>query len=224
MVGFNAVYHIATLNHWRDVVAEQVPLLAGNRNLNQLIVTVGGNGAEAVDLVRSLIGRNFHHAVYPLNYFEHPAMDAADQIAAHDDLPVLYFHAKGVSYAGKLPLVERWRMVLNRLVKEADHWASFLAASDYDTCGSWLFTNPQLSFFPGNFWLAKAGYLRTLPRYSGWVANPAPLGPPLDRHLAESAINRGNTMRPYLIEGASLNNETWLPYLSELVGISGMAK
>ena len=226
---FNAVYHVATLNHWRDVLAEQLPILLGNTSLKGLVMTIAtdsdASARAAIDAAQAHIARShrmiqFHPLICRLDEFEHAAMDAVDQLAAQDPDPILYFHAKGVSYSPRNELVERWRILLNRFVARADHWATFLDGSDFDTCGPFLMTDlgHLLSYFPGNFWLARPGYLRRLPRYADWVRNP-PLFEPFGRYLAELAVNRQNRMVPYITEGVALNNHTWLPFLRRTVGL-----
>ena len=68
--------------------------------------------------------------------------------------------------------------------------------------------NHTYSYFAGNFWMARAEYLRQLPRYRQWVANPAPPLRPFDRYLAELAVNRGNRMRPYVTDGVRFDTHT----------------
>ena len=223
---FNAVYHVAALNHWQDVVREQIPILLGNATLKGLVMTVATSSDEqarvARAIVKNLIGQcrrtvRFQLLTCPLQGFEHPALDILDQVAAKEADPVLYFHAKAVSYSPPNEFHERWRRYLNEFVGEADRWADFLATSTFDTCGRLLLADHQnqgFRYFAGNFWMAKASYLRQLPGYQSWAKSKDPA---LDRHLAELAVDRSQLMIPYVTDGAVLNIPTWYPHLQSVL-------
>src|SRR4051794_30459975 len=99
---FNAVYHIAALNHWREVVAEQLPLLLGGPvggpdggpGVNALWVTVAAADPADADAAAALIdavvdervrrrGMALPARLYhtPLGDFEHQAIRLADDVA-----------------------------------------------------------------------------------------------------------------------------------------------
>ncbi len=41
-----AVYHVATLDHWREVVAEQLRTLLGNVDIANFFVTIGAESSR----------------------------------------------------------------------------------------------------------------------------------------------------------------------------------
>ena len=96
---------------------------------------------------------------------------------------------------------------MNRLVAEADRWAEFLARSEFDACGPMKLVDGDRGFtyFAGNFWMAKAEYLKGLGRYREFAAAGAGSLEYMDRHLAEMAVDRGKRMRGYAIDGTLLS-------------------
>ena len=220
MATFNVVYHIATLNHWRNVVGEQLPILLGNRQMRRLVVTIASDDVETSKSAARLAHWYVHRSGHPIEFsvipcrladVEHPAMDLVDQLAAAEDLPILYFHTKAVRYPSPDPFFETWRQYLNRFVAGADGWAAFLSGSDFDACGRLLMTELKadgLSFFAGNFWMARASYLRLLPPYVQWIADPGHGFIPMDRFLAERAINRAGRMKPYVTDHIRFDDNT----------------
>lgn len=223
---FNAVYHLAALNHWRDVLAEQLPLLLRGQvggtgpGLNGLWVTVAAadpaTAAEAAARIDAAVEervrrrgmdlpvRLYHTA---LGEFEHQAVRLADEVAQSDDRPVLYFHAKAVSYNPPWPTGEAVRRYLNRLVADAARWAGFLTASGYDACGPLRIHDAShgYTYFGGNFWMARAEYLRGLTPYRDFITRtPVPGFSVGDRHFAELAVNRDGRMNGYAIDGTNL--------------------
>jgi len=208
---YDVVYHVAVMNHWRDVVQEQMALLGGNRNWKSLTVSVGsdaeGPAEQAADLIRGIVGlREVRFFRLPLGMYEHGAMDLVDEVAGRG-LAVLYFHAKAVSYTPPHAAFEDWRRYVNRLVAEADRWAEFLARSEFDACGPMKLVDGDRGFtyFAGNFWMAKAEYLKGLGRYREFAASGAGSLEHMDRHLAEMAVDRGKRMRGYAIDGTLLS-------------------
>jgi hypothetical protein len=216
---YNVVYHVATLNHWRDVVRGQIELLARNRYWDSLTVSIGSDEVpmadEAVRIIKGLMPSSdvrFRH--FRLEAFEHGAMSLVDEMA-EQDLPILYFHAKAVSYSPINPYKETWRKYLNRIVSEADQWARFLIQSEYDACGQLAVHDSAhgFTYFAGNFWLAKSAYLRKLPKYSDFAKSNVGENQPFDRHFAELAVNRSRNMHGFAIDGTNLTPDAVYPYL-----------
>jgi|GEM_PF-177186 len=88
------------------------------------------------------------------------------------DAHVLYVHTKGASYEPPSAAVTDWRrMLLHFLVENHDQARAALQTHDVVGCN---FLDHPARHFSGNFWWARAGYLKSLP--------PVPIG---DRHQAE---------------------------------------
>jgi hypothetical protein len=217
--GYNVVYHVATLNHWREVVRGQMQLLARNRFWKSLAVSVASNEAATVDEAATIIRGQMPKGEVrfvrsQLETFEHAAMKMVDDVA-RDGLPVLYFHAKGVSYSPANPYAETWRKYLNRIVTDADEVARNLTRSKHDACGQLMVEDPThgFTYFAGNFWMAKGTYLMNLPGYVEFAKSGVAGHQPFDRHLAELSVNRTRTIRAFAIDGTRLTPEGVCPYL-----------
>jgi hypothetical protein len=193
-------------------------------------VTVGADSSALAASCSELVEKEFGSSgraipvqisTHRLDEFEHPAMALIDDVVRQDDAPVLYFHAKGVSHSPPVPLFETWRGYLNQFIAEADGWAQLLQVQrDYDACGPLKLHESVngFTYFAGNFWMAKAGYLRQLPPYAEFLRHPPPTYlPPYDRHLAESAVNRTRSMRALAADNTDLNQESVWPYLQQLL-------
>ncbi len=141
---------------------------------------------------------------YPMDRFEHPALEWVETLADSSEGLVLYFHTKGASHCPVDPCSERWRQHLNQLIAAADVWAVQLHRSDADVAGPCLLMDDQRpwAYFAGNFWMAKKTYLRSLPSYRSFVDSP-PAGTcePGSRFLAELAINRAGIMQALAVDG-----------------------
>jgi len=210
---FQAVYHVTTIHHWTDIAQEQLAILFANQRLHALTVTIANTPEADLPFLQAILLRAMERrpALKVLGHFckleeyEHTAMRLVDQVARQTgggegaDMPVLYFHMKGVSFSPPDPLWEIWRRHLNGFLAEADRWSEFLAKMPYDACGPLLTTDAAHGFryFAGNFWMARAAYLRGLPAYGDFMEQPGTdaFGP-RDRHLAEIAVNRTKLMRP----------------------------
>jgi hypothetical protein len=172
-----AVHHLVDLPGWQSIAFRQVDLLESSGLLD---------AAEAVHLLchyeersfaplaervearaRATGRRNVHlrfdPSVTPADA-EVPSIgfvrDLAGQAAA--DTAILYLHTKGVTRAGDRN-VEDWTRFLEYRVVE--QWRDCVARLEagFDTCGANFRTRPW-PHYSGNFWWARAAYLRTLRR------------------------------------------------------------
>lgn len=109
-----------------------------------------------------------------------------------DDTPVLYAHTKGAAHESHL--TDPWRREMTRrCVYDWRHCINLLA--HFDAVGAhWLtryddsrIDNP---IFAGNFWWARAAYLRKLPRCSM-----------INRHEAEAWVGRADPLACNLLAG-----------------------
>jgi SAM-dependent methyltransferase len=193
-VGKRVLYwHIAALNNWRDVVVEQLRLiwLSNFRGLIKI-------GLLAAPFEDGFVRRCF--ANFPglelefvfhqegLSHYEYPTLAAleADCRAGRVD-EVVYFHTKGVSRPGCWTSLQwRWLMNADLLTKAGDPDLF----SDQDLFGShWCEASPGFCYFEGNFWGARADYIRRLPDLNTYRqtvrCTPGAPGWVSDRHAAE---------------------------------------
>lgn len=184
-------WHVAAMNHWQAVVEEQLDLLAAS-DLRFVRCTFLGQPQE-LEALKSMADRHgitlhIEQTATELEHCETFAMLAIERWAVNNTGNVLYFHTKGVSAPwcqGK----EAWREQMQREV--IAKWRENLAhLSDYDLVGcNW---NPgdaamkMVGHMAGNFWMARADYVRTLPSFmSHYEKNPC-------RFACEDWIGRAN--------------------------------
>jgi hypothetical protein len=207
---FNAVYHIAAMNHWRVVVREQLTILFSGGGCASLNITLAGSDSDEQvlgDILASLarpepvqIKRS------RLDDFEHSAMTLVDEAATASEFPVLYFHTKGCGFPHEWS--ELWRKYMNVLIAQAGKCAGFLRENDYDACGYLLTRFPETnpfaerghSIFGGNFWMARACYIRGLVPYAEWYE-----GTEQSRYVAERGLDREKRIRAIALDGTHFN-------------------
>ncbi len=203
MSGVTVVYHIWTGGQWRKPLREFSDALVAAEFTG--LVRVGIVGPVGWEELRTEFPRlcrfpivvadhgNEHltlNAVRTMLISEH-VQGPPDRVGGH----VLYAHTKGSH--DNTPFRDRWRRSMtNRLVGQWRSVAALLDTGQIDAVGSHWLTEAQFGsaifsqtrpapgsgFFGGNFWMARADYLRSLP--------PCPAEP---RWAAESWIG---TRRP----------------------------
>lgn len=148
---------------WREIVTEQFQSLA-RAGLREVLGThVGSGGAWVIDEAqRCGLDYTLTHYSTDLTEFEMPAIRLIERIARADNRPVLYLHSKGASHdPEKEPVHHDWRRLMMRELVE--RWREHLPQlAAHDVVGvNWWRAQPH---FSGNIWLARAGWLRKLPR------------------------------------------------------------
>lgn len=163
-------YHIAAMNNWQDVVLEQTNLLSVPDD-HILNVSVGYDGEDNSDLGILLNGPfNIGETVgSPLSQYEFPAMRMISQQRNEmdDDDLVLYFHTKGVSKPNDLRTT-KWRELMNMAMLEylPHRIHEITPAKHIDAVGvGWSDMYRSIHHFSGNFWLARASYIKELPDF-----------------------------------------------------------
>src|SRR3954469_22251748 len=117
---FQAVYHVTTIHHWKDIAQEQLAALFANQRLHALTVTIANTPEADLPFLQAILLRAMERRptlkglghFCKLEEYEHTAMRLVDQVARHEDMPVLYFHMKGVSFSPPDPVWETWRQHL----------------------------------------------------------------------------------------------------------------
>jgi len=175
------LYHLYTINTWRDVLGEQVQQWETSGLLDAttrvMASIVGPDAAEAAVLLDYLLGAKLHvvHRSADASQFERPILEHARRFSEHEEplaRAVWYMHGKGVSPPhGDNPHVADWRRLMQHFV--CDQWRRCLEAlRHHDACGVNWHTAPA-PHFSGNFWWSTPRYLSTLPTTVG----PQPFDP-----------------------------------------------
>ena len=167
-VPIRGFYHVLLVNHWREIVAEQVGEMVASGLYDaaaEFEVGVLGPVAE-VEALRELLAATpkfrvvFHGE--NANLYEHPTLGRLFAAAQQAEFYAVYAHTKGVTYPGDTHA--GWRHDLNRHIFA--HWRANVAqlATGCDTSGGRLYRSggqwPR--HYSGNFWWARAAYIRTL--------------------------------------------------------------
>jgi len=188
-----AVYHIAAINHWREIVNEQLSLLSKAEFKGPIHCSFTGLEEEwgyVEHIARRYALRVELWCRTRLDEFEFPAMRMIEDIAPDHDA-VLYFHTKGVSHNNSWPML-MWRMYMNAWCLTG--WRAMfdsLMASECDCSGAGWTHWWGASGWPGNFWMAKSPYLRSLTPFDEYLTAFGGT-----RFAAEFWINSRSEARP----------------------------
>lgn len=161
------IYHIAQMGDWQEVVCEQLSDLSA-AGLTEVRATIlGGTGDWLVsEAKRRGIELTVVSESPRLKLYESPGIAEVARLAAQGDRPILYLHTKGVSTPGSLGKRLWRRVMMKHLVRPwRDLWP--LLNSHHAIGCNWMTTHPQ-PHFAGNFWIARADYLRALPPWETW--------------------------------------------------------
>jgi hypothetical protein len=165
----HAFYHVWLVNHWRDLVAEQLGRFraCGLGELCPLTIGAIGSSEDVGELACMLSG--LQAMVVNLgpdgDQFEYPTLELLRAYCRQNDDPVLYFHSKGVSIKD-CPSKGKHRKDMEAFV--LDRWRDCVAAlgAGFDVAGvRFRLKRGPLDYFAGNFWWARADYIRTLPDF-----------------------------------------------------------
>lgn len=215
-----AFYHVAAIGHWREIVSEQLGLLA--KSGFDGVIHIGFIGPNYEDgFIRRLAdtsGLNVEIRCFggDLSQYEFPTLDWMHQFCQRTaDRPVLYFHVKGCSKAYWAWTMWRWIMNAYNLMGWKD---SCEKLSNHNCAGfSWHASGFPVSYFPGNFWWARSSFVKQLTPFYTYVtefANCISKRNPnrfTKRHAAECWINSRCNANPFIWgpEQSRLWDERW---------------
>jgi len=164
-------YHVWVDGVWREAVREHVAALRAAEFEGDVVISLVGDAAkrrqafelfDVVDSVNVVTWYEFDEGDEPLTL----EVLRADLKTMYDDTPVLYAHTKGAAFPS--PLNDAWRRSMTRYV--VGEWRTCVRLlEDHDAVGTHWLTKEQfpgligIPFFGGNFWWARADYLRRLP-------------------------------------------------------------
>lgn len=192
-------YHVAGIGHWRDVVTEQLSLLAAAKFRGK--VNIGFVGAEYEEgfiyhVAKSCsLDAEIRHFGTRLDQFEFPTQRWMHEVCQglDPDTPVAYFHSKSVT--GPSWPRTLWRWLMNAYV--LTHWRTMVESLKHHNCAgvSWMTHCFPASCFPGTFWWATARFVAQLTpvddyynQFCQCIANHNPTGF-TPRHSAEVWVN-----------------------------------
>lgn len=164
---FRVFYHIACLNHWREVVAEQLRL-AGHVRLSVIFCTVLGSPADVAWCVHEAgshsVALSVVHRSEALDEYETPTLVKLREWAVSNPSgAVLYWHTKGVSAVSEhdRKIKAQWRRLMQRYL--IGRWRKVLVElAVHDIAGVAWQSSPDFPHFAGNFWMARCDWLSNL--------------------------------------------------------------
>ena len=180
-------FHIATIlthkNRWESIVSELMEYLkAGGLLKNTELFTKVYLGPKAYEY-KNRINDNIKtmYAGTDLSLYEGPTLRELWRVCNETDeeFYVYYLHTKGVSYPPNTKS-EPWRQHMSDAILL--NWEKCVKVLDSgeDTCGiMW-----RCDHYSGNFWWAKASYIRTLKKpqetsnrmyFEKWINPPVPI-------------------------------------------------
>jgi hypothetical protein len=184
--------HVAMVNHWRQIVDEQILKMRISGLWERFRgLFIGLLGSDAAGFSHPDPKVHVQHFGTDLSAAELPTLAHLQQFflpghAAADGALVFYVHTKGAVHPG--PGQEEWRRSMEHfvLLKYAD---CIEALDDHDVCGINWGDSGWCRMFRGNFWWARADYIRTLPDIRSLT--PLPGFEPSMRHVCERWIGEG---------------------------------
>jgi len=198
-----AFYHVGPVNHFREVVAEQLRILAAASFQGHTFIHYGGDIHE-----QGFIQRVADVNALPVTFLEGhpgreecPCLEAIHEYAQRCDPEenILYAHTKSITHPNWHTTM--WRWMMNAYI--LDGWQE---AEKTLIEGNWDFVAPKVSNDPfphssGNFWIAKASYVRGLQPFQDYYKTFMKVyasrlhGGWSQRHAAEAWIGSGPDVR-----------------------------
>ena len=177
------VYHIYCDKGWQRMVRDQIGRLreSGLYDVTtRLFVSVITRTDDDLQQLEGIIGREKMEVISATSdprRFEYPALMFIRERAQSEDCLFYYFHTKGITYQAASDAdrkfnafkrnIEAWRHMMEYSIFFKWRVAVNVLTADYDTCGCYrLPPIPQPYYlYAGNFWWARATYLRRLPEF-----------------------------------------------------------
>jgi len=172
--------HVATMNNWEDIVEELISFAKRDNLLKETelltLVVIGSEASKLTSTGRLTLphskrkrnkgtGRPKNIKIVSggrnLLQYEGPTIKELWKKcnSVDEEFYVYYIHTKGASY-GPNPKSDSWRREMAEFI--LGNWRRCVEQLDLgrDTCG----IKREKDHYAGNFWWAKASYIRTLER------------------------------------------------------------
>ncbi len=166
------VYHVAGMGPWwKAIVAEQLGQLR-DAGLTRVVCTHVGEGEDWLQEKAEAVGVDLRVVYHSddVQQWECPAIRLVERMAAENDEPILYLHAKGVSHDPATETVfHEWRRLMMRELV-APWRVNVAKLRDADAVGVNWWTKPtaEKNHFSGNCWLVRPSWIRKLPPFDSY--------------------------------------------------------
>lgn len=166
-VSHRIYYHVAAMGHWREIVAEQLRLIAATKMGETVHIGFSGNQYEAEYIHRTADTYGVHYTLLfwgsGNDQYEFPTLQSLYEACVQEECErVVYIHTKGASHNGDWTGI-MWRWFLNAYILRARAIA-LGALEECDWCAPVVSTGlgDGLYHAVGNFWAANASHIRNL--------------------------------------------------------------
>jgi hypothetical protein len=171
IVGF---YHAADLPHWQNVMNDQLTKMSESGlldHLDELHICTNGNQdsfAQAKEYLSDYTNITWPHVNDHAQIGEYPTLNYLKNYCdnSQEEFYVMYLHLKGLSKFGD-PYRDSWRQYMDYW--QIERWEDCVAVLDqnYETAGINYNDQPNVQnhswpHYSGNFWWARASYIRRL--------------------------------------------------------------
>jgi hypothetical protein len=191
----NVFVHNYLENHWIEVVTNQLNKLISSglyEESQSVYFGVYSSCTSNLKLFRDIVEKydslkKIKIRVYEKNKFEFDTLISLQNFCSANPIgSVLYFHTKGTSRS-KDKNVDSWRECMEYFnIEKWNSCHSKIENEGFDVCGAMYVTWFKFldyhfkNYFSGNFWWAKASYVKKLPNLTKLISND-----PINRTLAE---------------------------------------
>jgi hypothetical protein len=206
MTKLKVVYQCCDLPGSQRLSINQLSRLINSDLFNELEIFLSLNGnlvnfLELAQFVEPYKNVRICHTSDRNNLMEYPALMLLKELADVADAEeyFLYFHLKGITHHGNQGIVD-WRKYMEYWC--IDRWKDCVAKLDHghDTCGTNYISGPFLgvdgtikhwNHYSGNFWWAKASYIKKLKK----LPHPDSYAPGTTSELTGYPIDHRNMYR-----------------------------
>lgn len=196
-------YHIYVIDGVESIVSEQLDLLKSKFNFEYNLnigISIAGKNTSTKKVLSLLDKTKIRDVRADGHEFVTLELIESDIPKVNDSDYIFYFHTKGASKLKDTNYenIEDWRNVMMyfNVEKVSDVFAIF-ERTKYNTFGCLLDSIPLGQFYSGNFWWAKADYIKTI-NLENVKRN---------RFNAElQFIQLGNNWKPYSIFNSKVNH------------------
>jgi hypothetical protein len=156
-------YHIYAIDGVESIIDEQISLIEKHFDF-PYILNVGISLAEENKSIYHLLERfeNIRDIRAKGNEFTTLELIEKDTEKFADSDYILYFHTKGASKQDNTNVIS-WRHLMNYFnIEKAKNVFKLFEKTDFNTYGVLFGTAGKWRIYSGNFWWAKASYLKTI--------------------------------------------------------------
>ena len=156
-------YHIYAIDGVESIIDEQLNLIKNHFDFPYILnigISLANDKISIYDLLKKY--NNIRDVRANGNEFVTLELIEKDKEKFGDSDFILYLHTKGASKQDNENVIS-WRHVMNYFnIEKCKNVFKIFEKTSYNTCGILLGTAGKWRLYSGNFWWAKASYLKTI--------------------------------------------------------------